>query len=432
MDANTLALLGFAALFGLMILRVPIGVAMGIVGVLGFASVVSLQAGMNLLVNAPFRMMSDYSLSVVPMFILMGVFAGAGGLSRELFQASNAWLGHVRGGLATATIAASGGFAAINGSSVACAATMTTVALPEMRRGGYEPGFAAGVIAAGGTLGAMIPPSVFLLLYGLITEQNVAKLFMAGVIPGILGMSLYAIVIQIIAFRRPEAMPAGRRASWGERFHSLRSLWATLLLFLMVIVGMYGGFVTVTEAAGVGAVGAMMIGVLRGKLGPRDVLRCLVEALQITAAIFTIAVGAILFGYFMTVTQMTQNLTAFLTDLPLPAWGVLALVLFAYLVLGAVMDELALILLTVPIVFPAMMALGFDPVWFGIVLVTTISIGLISPPVGMVVFVINSIARDVKLMAIYRGVLPFVAVDLVRILLLCLFPVLALWLPGTM
>lgn len=432
MDPATISILGFAALFTLMILRVPIGIAMGIVGVTGFASVVSWQAGLNLLVNAPYRMMSDYALSVVPMFILMGVFAGAGGLSRELFEASQKWLGHVRGGLATATVAASGGFAAINGSSIACAATMTTVALPEMRRAGYAPGVAAGVIAAGGTLGSMIPPSVFLLLYGIITEQNVAQLFMAGVVPGILGMSLYALVVQAIARRNPETMPNGPRASWAERLASLRQLWATLLLFALVIVGMYGGFVTVTEAAGVGAVGSLLIGIARGKLPPRVILRCLIEALQITAAIFTIAVGAILFGYFLTVTQVTQNLTGFLTQLPLPAYGVLALVLLVYLLLGAVMDELAVILLTVPIVFPAMQALGFDPVWFGIVLVTTISIGLISPPVGMNVFVINSIARDVKLTQIYRGVMPFVGADLIRILLLCLFPALALWLPGTM
>ncbi|PJE27187.1 Sialic acid TRAP transporter permease protein SiaT [Pseudooceanicola marinus] len=432
MDPTLLSFLGFGGLFLLIILRVPIGVAMGVVGVCGFAAVVNWSAGLNLLVNAPYRMMSDYSLSVVPMFVLMGVFAGAGGLSRELFDASNTWLGHVRGGLATATVAASGGFAAINGSSVACAATMTTVALPEMRRAGYAPGLAAGVIAAGGTLGSMIPPSVFLLLYGIITEQNVAELFMAGVIPGLLGLGLYALVVQIIARRRPDSMPHGRRASWGERFAALRGLWATLLLFALVIIGMYGGFVTVTEAAGVGAVGALLIGVARGKLPPRVILRCLVDALQITAAIFTIAVGATLFGYFLTVTQVTQNLTTYLTQVPLPAWGVLGLILLVYLALGAVMDELAVILLTVPIVFPAMQALGFDPIWFGIVLVTTISIGLISPPVGMNVFVINSIARDVKLTEIYRGVLPFVAADLVRILALCLFPALALWLPGTM
>ncbi|MFV0244812.1 MAG: TRAP transporter large permease [Qingshengfaniella sp.] len=432
MDPTTLSFLGMGALLVLMVLRVPIGVAMGTVGVVGFSLVVSWQAGLNLLVNAPYRMMSDYALSVVPMFVLMGVFAGAGGMSRELFDASNAWLGHVRGGLATATVAASGGFAAINGSSVACAATMTTVALPEMRRAGYEAGFGAGVIAAGGTLGAMIPPSVFLLLYGIITEQNVAQLFIAGVIPGTLAMCLYALAIQYVAWRRPGSMPPGRKFTWAERWQSLRGLWATLVLFALVIVGMYGGFVTVTEAAGLGAVGALLIGVVRGKLGPRAILRCLVEALQITAAIFTIAVGAVLFGYFLTVTQMTQNLTSFLTALPLPAYGVLGLVLLVYLVLGAVMDELAIILLTVPIVFPSMVALGFDPVWFGIVLVTTISIGLISPPVGMNVFVINSIARDVKLAAIFRGVLPFIAADIVRILLLCLFPALALWLPGSM
>lgn len=430
MALSTIAVTGFVVLFVLMILRVPIGVAMGIVGVGGFSAVVNLNAGLNLLINAPYRMMSDYSLSVVPMFVLMGVFASASGLSKELFHAAQIWLGHMRGGLATATVAASGGFSAINGSSVACAATMTTVALPQMRAAGYNAGFSAGLIAAGGTLGALIPPSVFLLLYGIITEENITQLFLAAVIPGIIAMLFYAGVVQYVAWRNPDAMPSGPRYGWRARFAALKDLWATIVLFGVVLLGMYGGFATMTETAGVGAVGALLIGVARRRLGLHDILRCLVDSLRITAAIFTIAVGATLFGYFLTVTQVTQNLTYFLTDLPMSPWVVLAMVLGVYLILGALMDELAIILLTVPIVYPAMLALGFDPIWFGIVLISTISIGLISPPVGMNVFVINSIAKDVPLFSIYRGVLPFVAADILRVFVFCLFPALVTWLPS--
>jgi len=432
MDHSTLAVVAFIALFVIMALRVPIGLAMGIVGVAGFSFVAGTNAGLNLLVNAPVRTMTAYTLSVLPMFILMGVFASVGGMSRELFQASNAWFGHVRGGLATATVLASGGFAAINGSSIACAATMTRVALPEMERAGYKPGLSAGIIAAGGTLGVIIPPSVFLLLYGIITEQNVAKLFIAGIVPGLLAIAFYVGTIQILARRSPGAMPAGPRVSLPERLSSLRGIWAILLLFLIIIVGMYGGFVTVTEAAAVGAVGAFLIGVARRQLGARAVLQSLVETLRITSSIFTIAIGATLFGYFLAVTRVTQNLTQFLVELPVSPYMVLALVLLVFIILGALMDELAVLLLTVPIVHPAMVALGFDPIWFTLVLVTTITVGMIAPPVGMNVFVINSIARHISLTDIYRGVLPFVAADLVRIVLLCAFPALILFLPGLM
>jgi tripartite ATP-independent transporter DctM subunit len=432
MDKALIAPLGFLALFVLMALRVPIGIAMGVVGVVGFASISGVTPGLRLLMNSPLRTASDYTLSVVPMFVLMGVFASAGGMSRELFRAANAWVGHFRGGLAIATILACGGFAAINGSSVATAATMTTVALPEMRRAGYEPGTATGVIAAGGTLGIMIPPSVIFLIYAIMTETDVARLFIAGILPGLLAIALYVATIQLIAWRRPGWLPAGPVHDWAERRDSLRDIWATLLLFALVVVSLYGGFVTITEAAGVGAVGALAIGVLRGRLGPAEIMRCLVDALQTTAAIFMIAVGAFLFGYFLAVTQTTQAITTFLTELPIGPYGVLALILLGYLLLGAVMDELAMILLTVPIVFPAIIALGFDPIWFGVIIVMTVTLGLICPPVGMNVFVINSIARDINLGTIYRGVGPFILTDIVRLIILCAFPWLSLVLPSTM
>lgn len=430
MDRDLAALLGFVAMFGLMGLRVPIGVAMGIAGVGGFALLSGSAPALNLLANVPLSVLTDYNLSVIPMFILMGAFASHSGMSAELFAAGRAWLGHRKGGLALASIAACGGFSAINGSSVATAATMTQVALPEMRRAGYHPGFAAGLIAAGGTLGIMIPPSVIFVLYGIMTETDITKLFAAGIVPGLMAIAFYSIVVAIVARLRPDTMPSGERHGWGERLATIKPLWAVVVLFVFVLGGIYGGLFTVQEAAGVGAIGTLVIGMLRGRLRWKQIKAALIGALRVSSAIMMIVVGAYLFGYFLTITQFTQNAVEFLVHLPVGPYGVLALIMVGYLILGAVMDELAMILLTVPIVFPAMMQLGFDPVWFGVIVVMAVTFGMICPPVGMNVFVINSIARDVPLVDIYKGTMPFIAVDVVRLFILCAFPALSLWLPG--
>lgn len=430
MDRDLVALLGFVGMFVLMALRVPIGIAMGVAGVCGFAALSGWKAGFNLLANVPLSVVTDYNLSVIPMFILMGAFASGGGMSRELFEAGRAWLGHLRGGLAMASVAACGGFAAINGSSVATAATMAQVALPEMRRAGYHPGLSAGLIAAGGTLGIMIPPSVIFVLYGIMTETDIKKLFAAGVIPGLLAVGLYFIVVQVISRIRPDALPRGEAHSWAERWRSLRGLWAVLVLFLFVLGGIYGGLFTVEEGAGVGAVGTLVIGLLRRRLRGKDIRAALIDTLRVSSAIMMIVIGAFLFGYFLTITQFTQKAVAFLVGLPVGAYGVLALVMVGYFILGALMDELAMILLTVPVVFPAMMQLGFDPVWFGVIVVMAVTFGMICPPVGINVFVINSIARDVTLGRIYRGTMPFIAVDVLRLMVLCAFPAISLWLPA--
>jgi C4-dicarboxylate transporter, DctM subunit len=430
MDRDFIALLGFIGMFVLMALRVPIGVAMGIVGVAGFASITGLMPGLNLLANVPLSVLTDYNLSVIPMFVLMGAFATRAGMSKELFTAGNSWVGHRTGGLALATILACGGFAAINGSSVATAATMSQVALPEMRRAGYDAGLAAGLVAAGGTLGIMIPPSVIFVLYGFMTETDITKLFFAGVMPGLLAIFFYILVVRYLGWRHPELMPRGAVHTWSERLHSMRGLWAVIALFLFVLGGMYFGLFTVNEAAGAGAVGTLLIGIARGQLGPREIRAALIDSLRVSSAIMMIVVGAFLFGYFLTITQFTQKAVAFLVDLPIGAYGVLAIVMIGYFILGAVMDELAMILLTVPIVFPAMMHLGFDPVWFGVIIVMAVTFGLVCPPVGMNVFVINSIARDISLGRIYRGTYPFIAVDIVRLIILCAFPSISLWLPS--
>ena len=430
MDRDVVALLGFLGMFALMAVRVPIGMAMGIAGVCGFAALSGWKAGLNLLANVPLSVVTDYNLSVIPMFILMGAFASRSGMSRELFAAGRAWLGHLRGGLAMASVAACGGFAAINGSSVATAATMAQVALPEMRRAGYHPGLSAGLVAAGGTLGIMIPPSVILVLYGIMTETDIKKLFAAGVIPGLMAVGLYFLVVQAIARMRPAHLPRGEAHTWGERWASLRSLWAVIALFLFVLGGIYGGLFTVEEGAGVGAVGTLLIGIVRRRLRLPEIRAALIDTLRVSSAIMMIVIGAFLFGYFLTITQFTQKAVAFLVGLPVGAYGVLALVMVGYFILGAIMDELAMILLTVPVVFPAMMQLGFDPVWFGVIVVMAVTFGMICPPVGINVFVINSIARDVTLGRIYRGTMPFIAVDVLRLVILCAFPALSLWLPG--
>ena len=424
-----IAVWGFVALFAMMLVRVPVGVAMGLVGVGGFAAAVGWDPALNQLAIAPLRTVTDYNISLIPMFVLMGVFATNSGMSRELFRAGQAWLGPLRGGLALATIAACAGFAAISGSSVATAATMTKVALPEMRRFGYPDRVASGTIAGGGTLGILIPPSVVLAVYAYITEQDVGRLFIAGVIPGLLAVAMYMLTVRL-AYRR--SLPEGMRVEAGERLASLRGIWAVMVLFVAIVGGIYAGVVTPTEAAAAGAFLTALIGVLRRRLGPRAIVESLVEALRTSVAIYTILIGAILFGYFLTVTQTPQTITAFLAALDLGAYPTLALILTLFLVLGCILDAMAMIILLVPIVYPVVIGLGFDPVWFGVIVVMTVELGLITPPIGMNVFVINSIARETSLVTIFRGVLPFVATDIVRLGLLVAFPWLVLWLPRTM
>jgi C4-dicarboxylate transporter, DctM subunit len=432
MSTNVVALVGFVALFGLMLLRVPVGMAMGLVGVGGFAYLSGSGPALKMVGQTSMRTVTDWNFAVVPLFLLMGSFATTSGMSRELFRAANGFLGHLRGGLGIATIAACGGFAAICGSSVATAATFSRVAYPEMRRYGYPQSFATGVIAAGGTLGIMIPPSTVLAVYGLITQQDIGKLFVAGIIPGIIAVMMYMATITLIGYARPGYLPAGIRASWGERLEGMRNVWATLLLFAFVIGGIYGGLFTATEAAGMGAAGAFLIGIARRRLSGPDILRSLLEATRTTAAVFTVLIGAILFGYFLTITQTPQKVTEFLTGLGLGRYGVLALILIMYLVLGCLMDALAMIILTVPIIFPVVVALGFDPIWFGVIIVMTVELGLIHPPVGMNIFVIKSVVEDVKISTIFYGVLPFIITDILRLILLIAFPMLALWLPSKM
>jgi C4-dicarboxylate transporter DctM subunit len=433
MSSDMVAMLGFVSLFTLMLLRVPVGIAMGLVGVCGFGYLVGdIGPALRLLAQSPMRTATSAEFAVIPLFLLMGAFASSSGMSRELFRAANSFLGHLRGGLGIATIAACGAFAAICGSSVATAATFSSVAYPEMRRFGYPQSFSTGVIAAGGTLGIMIPPSTVLAVYGLITEQDIGKLFIAGIVPGLVAVSMYIITINLIGLARPQFLPRGKRAPWRERVESLRDIWAVVLLFVFVIGGIYAGIFTATEAAGCGAGGAFIIAILRGRLSRADFWKSCIDTVRTTASVFTILIGALIFGYFLTVTQTPQKITEFLTGLGLGAHQVLILIMLMYLVLGCVMDAMAMIILTVPIVFPVIKQLGFDPIWFGVIIVMTVELGLIHPPVGMNVFVIKSVVKDVKLSTIFYGVLPFVITDILRLAILIAFPILAIWLPSHM
>lgn len=427
MDERTLvAIVGCIAVLVLMLIRVPIAVSLGAVAIGGFAYLVNFQAALGLLIDSPIRTVTNFNFSVVPMFILMGALVSASGMSRELFRAANAWVGHLRGGMAMATIFACGGFAAINGSSLASAATMTHVALPEMRRIGYDAGLSAGVIAAGGTLGIMIPPSVMFILYAILTDTDVGALFIAGIVPGLIAIVLYCITIQIIYQVKPSLLPPAPRADSKERIDSLKDVWATGLLFAIVMGGIYGGFVTVTEAAGLGVFGAFMIGIVRRRLPWSAVVESLVEALRTSASIFFILIAAFLFQFFLAVTQMTQLLSDFLVSLPVGPLGIVILILAFYIIIGMFVDELAIILLTVPILFPIVTGLGFDAVWFGVLVVVTVQIGLIAPPVGIICFVMNNMVPDIGLVNIYKGAMPFVIADLFWLALLVAFPALSL------
>lgn len=432
MDADLLAVLAFIALFALIALRVPVGIALSAVGVVGFGVLAGSGPAFKLLALSPLRTASDFNFAVVPLFVAMGVIARESGISTDLFRACNAWLGHLRGGTALATVAACGGFSAICGSSVATAATMAKIAMPEMRRYGYSDGFAAGVIAAGGTLGILIPPSMALIVYGILTEQDIGKLFIAGVLPGILALSLYMLAVYWIGAARPSLLPGGQKYSWGERFVALRGVWSATLIFLFIIGGIYGGLFTALEAAGVGATATLLVAIARRSLSWDRFVASFVESVRVTGSLFLILIGAILFGNFLVITGAPQKITALLTELPIGPYGVMVMILVFYMILGCVLDSLAMIIVTVPIVYPAVVQLGFDPIWFGVMIVMVCELGLITPPYGMNVFVINAVMRDVSVIQIFRGVVPFIAVDIVRIGLVLVFPAIATFLPRTM
>jgi tripartite ATP-independent transporter DctM subunit len=434
------SIIGLAAVLGLVFLRMPIAIAMGLVGFIGFMEIRGFRAAISMVGRLIIDTAQDYGLSVVPMFILMGLFVNKGGLSRELYQVSNAFLGHFRGGLAMATIVACAGFSAICGSSLATAATMSKVAMPQMRSFNYSDKLSTASIAAGGTLGILIPPSVILVIYGLLTETSIGKLFIAGIIPGFLGVLLYLAAVRWTVARDPEAGPAGPRANWRERLSALKSVWAVLLLFFLVIGGLYGVLdvwpinltFSPTEAAGMGAAGAFLIALSRGKLSFGAVTEVLTEAAKTTAALFTVLIGAWVFSNFVNLAGLPEALINFVSAYDLSPMMVMVMILLIYIVLGCVFESLSMLLLTVPIFFPLVISLGFDPVWFGIIVVVVTEISLITPPVGLNVYVLKGVIGNVSTKTIFQGVTPFWVVDIIRLILLVAIPSLVLYLPNTM
>jgi tripartite ATP-independent transporter DctM subunit len=423
--------LGFLAVLALIALRVPVAVAMGVVGALGYGLVNGWSTLGFVLGRAPFESVFPISLTVVPLFVMMGVFSAYGGLSSSLYRLVSALIGHLKGGLAMATVGACAVFGAVCGSAIATAATMGRVAMPEMRRARYDDRLASATIAAGGTLGVMIPPSILFVLYGLMTEQSIGKLFAAGVLPGIAGMLLYMAAIRYATWRHPAQGPAAPRAAREERRKALVNVWPVLLLFGTVLGGMYVGFFSPTEAAGVGAFGAILISFLLGRMDAKGFFSAVRETALTTGMIFMILIGAGIFNYFIDSTGLTDGLIRAVKEAGYSRWTVMFLLMAMYFVLGALMDELAMMLLTVGPVFKLVVALGFDPIWFGVMLVTVCEIGMILPPVGINLFVIQNVA-GLPLLTIVRGIAPFVAADTVRLLLIALVPALATWLPGRM
>ena len=426
------ALLGFGAVFFLALLRIPLAFAMGAVGFVGLGLLRGWTPTMANAAQVVYDTGFAYTLSVVPLFILMGNFVARAGLAHELFRAAFAFIGHVRGGLAHATVMACAGFGAICGSSIATAATMAKVAYPPMKRLGYADYLSTGVIAAGGTLGIMIPPSTIMVIYGIVTETNIGKLFAAGVIPGLLCSALLMAGVSWITWRDPSAGPAGERSSWSERLQALRDIWGVLLLVVVVLGGIYGGVFTATEGAGIGASGAFFFALARRALTLQVLFEVLVESARTTAMLFTILIAAMLFSSFVNFTSMPGDLKDAILKAGLSPVMVVGAMMLIYILLGTIMEELSMVLLTIPVFFPIVTGLGFDPVWFGVLIVLVVQIGLISPPVGMNLFVLNALLKDVPLKQIFRGTWLFVAALTVALLLVLELPSLSLWLPSLM
>lgn len=440
MEANLLIVgVGFLALFALLFLEVPIAFGMGFVGFAGFAYIVGLTPALRGVGQIASDTVFNYDFSVLPLFILMGNFVAYSRISQDLYDTSNAWLGHQRGGLANATIVASAGFSAVCGSSLATAATMTKVALPPMRRYGYADSLAAGAIASGGTLGILIPPSVAFVFYGIMTQSDIGKLFASGVFPGILGALLYIAAIVITTRIWPEYGPPGKRTPWAGRIRALRGVWGMLLLFAIVMGGLYIGFFTPVEAAGIGAAGGFAIALGRRTLTWPLLKRVLVESGRTSAMLFIILIGSLIFAQFINVAKFPNYLAQWVQALDAGPYTVLFAIIVIYVILGCILESISMLLLTVPVFYPIIAGLDFGLggpertlIWFGVLVVVVIEISLITPPIGLNVFVLKSLMPETSLATIFRGVTPFIIADVVRVAILVSLPVISLWLPDLM
>jgi len=429
MSPTTAGIVGIVFLIALFLIRMPVAFAMALVGFLGFAYLAGPEAALNLLGRDIYDEFSSYPLSVIPMFILMGTFAFASGISRRLYRTANAWIGHRRGGLTVATVFACAGFGAICGSSTATAATMGKIALPEMKKYKYDDTLATGTVAAAGTLGILIPPSTVLIVYGILTEESIGKLFVAGIVPGILLSIIFALTVIFLCWRNPDIGPPGASTSWREKLKALTGIIEALLLFMLAIGGLFAGWFSPTQAGAIGAGGALIIGLARRQLSWQTFVEAGKEALATSCMVIFIITGAVVFGHFMAVSRIPFLLAEWLGGLPIPPMAVMSVIVFIYFIGGFFMDSMGLIVLTVPIFFPIVEKLGFDPIWFGVIIVLVGEMGVITPPVGVNVFVIKGIAPDIPLERIFRGILPFLAALIVFTIIMMIFPQIATVLP---
>lgn len=425
-----IALLGCALLLLLLTGSMPVGLAMGIAGLFGFALMVSPQAALNVIATDLYETFSTYSLTVIPLFVLMGQISFHAGISRRLFAAAYHWMGPMRGGLAMASVGACAAFGAICGSGPATAATMATVALPEMKRYRYDMELGSGAVAAGGTLGMLIPPSVVFIVYAVITEQSIGQLFMAGILPGLLVAGLFCATIYIHCRLRPHLGPPAPASTWREKWRSLLGVTETIIIFLLVMGGMFRGWFTPTEAAAIGAFSSLVVALVRRNLSVGAFMQSLRETVRTACMVMVIVVGAVIFGRFLAVTMLPQSLADALTGLPVPPWTVMMLIILFYLVAGCFIDALGLILLTIPIFFPVVTSLGYDPIWFGVIIVVVTQMGVISPPVGVCVYVVSGMERDIPLQVVFRGALPFLGALVIAAIILLMFPSISLFLPN--
>lgn len=429
LDPTIIGSLALLAVLGMIALHVPIGAAMAIGGFIGTGLIIGWEPAVAVLGIDPSQQIASPELAVIALFLLMGNFAGVAGLSTDLYRLAEAFIGHRRGGLAMATVASCAGFGAVCGSSLATVGTMARIALPEMKRRGYADSLSTGSIASGATLGIIVPPSVIMVLYAILTEQFITALFIAAVVPSILATLGYLIAVRASVALNPDAGPAGPRAPWAERFRAMKESWGVILLAVLVSGGIYSGVFTINEAASVGAALAIIFAWARGKLNRTSFFKNLKETAASTALIYLIIIGANIFGYCITLSHIPDIIITAIEALPIPDLMIIYLMLAMYIVLGAIFDEVAAMVITLPFVFPVITAMGYDPIWWGIVNVVVIEIGMIMPPIGINVFVMQGMAPGVKLRTIYSGVMPFVIADIVRLIILVALPALTLWLP---
>ena len=427
-----MGVIGIIILLVLMFLRMPLGPAMALVGILGLGCTIGLDQGLFVISSSAYGVASDYMLTPLPLFTLMALFAGSSGMSREAFGAANKWVGHLPGGLAMASMGVCGVFAAVCGVNMATAATMSTVAHPEMKRRRYSNSLSLGSICCGSQLGFMIPPSTIFILYAFLTQESVGKLFMAGILPGIMITILFIITIYIFAMINPQDAPPGEKSGWKERFVGLVPVWAIFALIVLILVGIYAGFFTPTEAGAVGAFGALVLAMIKRQMSWKGFMRCLVETGQVTGMIFMLIIGSTIFGSFIAVSELPFWLSDFVSNLPFPPVIIMLMILLVYVITGFFMDVIAVIVLTVPIIHPVLVAMQIDPIWFGVLVVLTIMIGGVTPPVGVLVFTVAGMVKDATIDEIFRGIWPFMIAMTIALILLVIFPQISLWLPDKM